>query len=126
MSALTVTDRTDENLPAVECAPWCLYGDGHTDATHPDDQRCYGEPHIVRLTRQRVQTYKGERWLDNVQFYLARHAGQTYLSLNRDDGVGVELTLTEAAELRDDLSALLKVAESAPGGSELLAGAEVG
>jgi hypothetical protein len=108
-----MTATITETLPAVECAPWCEDGTGHTDAWHPDDQWCHGPLHIVKMTRMPLEHYTDrdgntEHWLDDVRVTLQKEReGRPYVYLNRGENVGVSLTLTETRELRDHLTALL-------------------
>lgn len=45
----TTSDRP--KLAPVTCEPWCAEGTGHTDAHHPDDQRCFTIARMVPLSR---------------------------------------------------------------------------
>jgi hypothetical protein len=108
-----MTATITETLPAVECTPWCEDGAGHSDAWHPGDQWCRGPLYVVKMTRMPLEHYTHrdgtlEHWLDDVRVSLQKERkGQPYVSLNRGENGGVALTLTEARELRDHLTALL-------------------
>jgi hypothetical protein len=108
-----MTATITETLPAVRCTSWCEDGSGHTDAWPPDNQWCYGPLYVVKLTRMPMEHYTDRDgnttgWLDDVRVSLQKEReGQPYVSLNRGENGGVSLTLTEARELRDHLTALL-------------------
>jgi len=107
---------TNEQLPAVQCAPWCQDGDGHTAELSPDDQWCHSTAQHVTLTRHHlVDGYsEGARMRDYVQSYLGREAeGRPYIHLGHGDEVGVELTPSEALELARVLTLLAGAAKSA-------------
>ena len=106
---MTVT--MNETLPAVRCAAWCEDGTGHTQATHPDDQWCHSDDHVVKLTRMPVLTFGEHKWLDNIRVYLARERdGRPYMHLGRDDKAGVQMELNEVRELREALTDILRTA----------------
>ena len=40
------------HVPAVDCAPWCRTGDGHTEVLVPDDQACFGNVARIAQAKQ--------------------------------------------------------------------------
>lgn len=91
-----------DTLPAVECAPWCVAGDGHADAKDVADQQCYGPIGAVALTRESMAHISADEWmLEYVQVYLERPEGSvhTLVNLGKGERPTLHLTLAEAEQL---------------------------
>jgi hypothetical protein len=101
----TTMTMTRETYAPVVCASWCTYRDGHPGCRHSEDRVCFGEDHRVVLTREPL--LEGDR-PDNLCLYLGRgYQELPHVFLGRVEDSGAEMTLDEARELRDVLSALL-------------------
>jgi hypothetical protein len=110
---MSIDDAATQSLSAVDCAPWCQNGTGHTDAIHVADQWCSGPDHRVTLTREPMKRYRTSRWLDNIVVAPAReHHGRPYVQMVRDDAATTTLTGAEAIELG---TALLRAGKLAGG-----------
>jgi hypothetical protein len=89
-------------LPAVECAPWCRDGKGHTDALDIDDQACMSEEHIVELTNEPLVRLAGaSTQLGTLEAYLLREHDErsTTIEISKSDIPVASLRLDEALEL---------------------------
>lgn len=70
------TPATPAPLPPVSCAPWCVDGTGHTDATFPEDQVCRGTTIEVELSRRPLIEVGEDTWArESVHLYLLRRPG---------------------------------------------------
>lgn len=103
-------DREPETLPAVECTPWCKYGNGHTDEIHPDDQHCWSDHIEVELPSQPIVN-PGKAWAsrDGLELYLgkkATHVAAKVYAEQLSKGMILELTRTEALALSEALREL--------------------
>jgi hypothetical protein len=100
---MTQTSPAPAALPAVSCAPWCLDGDGHTDAPFPEDQVCRGETVEVELSHRPLVQVDEDTWArETVHLYLLRHPGalRTSVEMYRGElGETVSLTVEEADAL---------------------------
>lgn len=96
-------------LPAVDCAPWCDDGAGHTDALFPRDQYCSTDRREVPLLRMRPI----EGGLDQLGAYLIRERfeAEPFVQLTHDDDAVAQVTLKEARQYAADLLALVDLAE---------------
>ena len=106
------SDSEPETLPAVECTPWCQYGDGHVDAIHPDDQHCWSSHNVVSLPSGPIVN-PGKAWAhrDGLDLYLGKRATHVAASLHVEhySAKGAEilkLTRSEALALSDALREL--------------------
>jgi hypothetical protein len=107
-------EEQGETLPAVTCEPWCQYGDGHADASFPDDQHCWSDTYKVDMPSLGLIVGKTYKIRDGFDIYLGKKAthvaARVHLERLRGSEV-VELTRTEALALSD---ALREVAEQLP------------
>ena len=89
-------------LPAVECAPWCRDGNGHTKAVEPDDQACISDEHTVELSTEPLARFAGASTrLETLEAYLLRErdAVSPSIELSKGDIPVASLKLEEALEL---------------------------
>jgi hypothetical protein len=106
-----------EQLPAVDCAPWCEDGDGHVTQWSPRDQVCYGPEHRVKLSRMPLllDEYNGQqiRQRDWVSVYLHRQGdgASTSIELAHNEVAGVTLSPAEAREIARHLLECADTAE---------------
>lgn len=95
-------------LQPVACAPWCVDGDGHTDAPFPEDQVCRGATVEVALSHRPLIEVDADTWVrETVHLYLLRHPGalRTSVEMYRGElGETVSLTLDEADALGQALT----------------------
>ena len=96
------TQTRRQTLPAVECAPWCRDGSGHTAALDPHDQACIGDEHSVELTTEpRVRLAGASTQLETLEVYLLRErdARSSTIEVSKGDVPIASLRLDEALEL---------------------------
>ncbi len=109
-------DTAPATLPPVVCAPWCLDGGGHTDASFPEDQVCRGETVEVELSRRPLIEVGEDTWArETVHLYLLRHPGavRTTVEVYRGElGETVSFAVDEAEALG---TALLSAVQQARG-----------
>lgn len=87
-------------LSPIVCASWCEAGDGHTDATHAEDQVCFG----VSLEIQLPATDTPE----TLEVYTAQApGGPLQVRLSHNGAHGPALGLSDVERLRDELTAIL-------------------
>jgi hypothetical protein len=106
-------------LPAVDCAPWCRDGHGHTDAFHPDDQACMSETQSVDLTAMPRVMWQGKvEGRDNLRAYILRErdARSATVELCHDDNSVASLTFDEVLEVAHILRTLVSIARGADKG----------
>lgn len=90
-------------LSPVVCATWCEAGDGHTDATHAEDQVCLGESLEIQLPA----TDTGAP--GTLELYRAQSAGKAVeVRLSHNGGAGPALALGDVERLRDELTSILE------------------
>src|SRR5689334_5001474 len=96
-----------ERLSAVECAPWCVDGDGHVDAVCAEDQNCMGESNIIPVSLRDQKGCLGVlAWRD--------HGEQPDVVVNiyvDDVDVDVHLTPGQARLLAESLLSVTKTVE---------------
>lgn len=93
-------DTRPKLLPPVECAPWCVDGDGHADAGHTDDQWCTSISFPVDLTLEGSALWSdGTTRPRQATVYANRDAGEPAMVtwVNQDDR-GTQMTAQEARE----------------------------
>jgi len=104
------------SLPPVVCAPWCVDGDGHTDARFPEDQVCRGETVEVELSHRPLVQVDEDTWArETVHLYLLSHPGalRTTVEMYRGElGETVSFAVDEAEALGQ---ALLQAVQSTRG-----------
>ena len=96
------TQPQHQTLPAVECAPWCRDGRGHTAAFERDDQACISDEHTVELTTEpHVRLAGASTQLETLEVYLLRErdAWSSTIEVSKGDIPIASLTLNEALEL---------------------------
>jgi hypothetical protein len=97
-----------------DCPPWCTAA--HSDMDGVDSRECISEHRVIGLTTEEtliVSPYPNARAvLDEVHVALEQGYRETSprITVYRGDGHGFGLTLTEAADLMDDIRALLVAA----------------
>lgn len=102
-------------LPAVECAPWCQDGDGHTDALFVGDQFCMSETQRLELRAEQLQGFGQDEYGRSVlDVALSRKAysTRTLVDLVHSDRHQISLTIDEAEALAAELDRLVKAARS--------------
>ena len=107
------TDTAPATLPAVECAAWCAYGDGHTDVTSPEDQACMSLVETVDLTVMPLVMFEGRalcRDTLSASLLRERDARSTTVELGHHDSPIATLTLDEALEYAHLLRTLASLA----------------
>ena len=96
------TQTQRQTLPAVDCAPWCRDGKGHTAALERDDQACISDEHTVELTTEpRVRLAGASTQLETLEAYLLREHDprRTTIEISKGDIPIASLRLNEALEL---------------------------
>ena len=96
------TQPQPQTLPAVECAPWCRDGKGHTAALERDDQACVSDEHTVELTTEpRVRLAGASTQLETLEVYLLREcdARSSTIEVSKGDIPIASLRLEEALKL---------------------------
>lgn len=104
-----------QTLPAVECAPWCRDGNGHTNALQPDDQACISEEHTVELSTEPLVRLAGaSTQLETLEAYLLREPDtlSSSIELSKGDIPVASLKLDEALELGRILTGMALAARS--------------
>ena len=102
-------------LQAVECAPWCRDGNGHTNALQADDQACISEEHTVELSTEPLVRLAGaSTQLATLETYLLRErdAVNSSIELSKGDIPVASLRLDEAIELGRILTGMALAARS--------------
>jgi len=99
---------------AVECKPWCEYGDGHAGATYRADQCCYSPQLRVELsTHLRIEesVIDGPEWVpgpDYVNVHAQQVAGEDpRICISHAGEDDVFYTRDEARQLVEALQLLL-------------------
>ena len=96
------TQTQAQALPAVECAPWCRDGMGHTTALERDDQACISDEHTVELTGEpHVRLAGASTQLETLEVYLLREpdAQSSTIEFSKGDIPIASLRLDEALDL---------------------------
>lgn len=92
----------NDNLPIqpVQCAPWCRYRNGHTDALMAADQVCYSEPVATELSISQPTAGRGWSSPNRAFVSLSLHHdvpdARPVLDINLNDDSGILFTLEEA------------------------------
>jgi hypothetical protein len=102
-------------IPPIECAPWCKYGDGHTEQLMREDQTCWGPDHYVEASTEELHAEYSSRTGERV-VWPTRVGACAYRAFNEHPTVylhvevptrgvdtSIKLTAAEAWELADYL-----------------------
>ena len=107
-------------ISPIQCAPWCVYGDGHPQQFMRGDQTCWGADHYVEASTEELRAEyngrTGERTVFPAHIGPCAYRGfnehpVVYLHVDvptRQVDVSVKLT---AAEARALAAHLIEVAE---------------
>ena len=109
------THTQHQRLPAVECAPWCRDGKGHTSALERDDQACISDEHTVELTTEpHVRLAGASTQLATLEVYLLRERDvrSSTIEVSKGDIPIASLMLGEALELGRILTAMALAARA--------------
>jgi Domain of unknown function (DUF6907) len=93
---------TTQAMVAVDCAPWCRDGSGHTTALHPDDQACISDEHTVELsTEPHVRLAGASTQMETLEMYLLRErdAQSASIEISKGDIPIASMKLDEAIAL---------------------------
>ncbi len=102
-------------VPAVECAPWCVKDDGHTDVHDPAHQYCESRPRTVLLSRYPLLGVGAEpRVRDHLVGFIHREAGASvpHIMVQHDDAMMTDLSVDDALRLAVDLLTMAEAART--------------
>lgn len=121
---MSTTDGRSRFVPAIECAPWCEYGDGHPDSFCREDQTCFSPASYVDLTLQPVTLDAGGVWPERLGVMARRDHASTVVYLHMQDlrvfsddrllDHSVNLTPEEAERLAASLIATARLVRATP------------
>jgi hypothetical protein len=106
----TETLETRQDWPPAACPPWCSYSDTHEGRDYPDDRKHFGVEVRVPLSLEpAIKMGDGEFGCESLQVYLRQHETQSVpqITLAKGEGVGVTMTLHEAAALAGALNRVI-------------------
>jgi len=112
---MTTTAEPRTTLPAVECAPWCDEGDGHTDERFVSDQTCSNKTQRLELTSEPLLMWEGKvecRAFLHFGLHRDAYSTRTIVDLIHNEEHDIHLTLDEAESLGRDLLELVRQARA--------------
>ncbi len=114
------TSSPSHTFPAVECAPWCQVGDGHTDVLGPEDQWCHSVSDDVYLSRRSLVRMTSGTWQqDRLEVRIERDSGarDPHIALvDETQPPQVPLSIREARDLAAKINRACDIAEATDAG----------
>lgn len=120
---MTAEADLNPTLPLIECASWCVDGDGHPNEWCREDQACWGPATYVDLSLHPVHREAGGDYPEQIGVMARRNHQQTVVYLHLQDikirhervlDHSLHLTPDEAEKLAELLREGAKLVRSTP------------